>query len=204
MLITFVRGSALQGAEVDVGALVAVDEPERVVEVVGTRHEVGMTPDRVSAGHAAAGLEQRPQCGCVAQPSRPQLETDQRREGLLRRPAGRDGEARGDQRVLVARRRRIVSLSGATDSSVGVAAARVTVSTQPSTRASNVSSRASAACCSGVGDGWNKPSVSACCSDVGSLGSTCRDISSSCEVSTAMPSAYPRTSSTSRGASHGA
>ena len=61
----------------------------------------------------------------------------------------------------LARRRRTVSRSAAAAGSLLLAAASTTSSTQPSTSASAVSSRASAAFCSGVSSGSNSPPVSA-------------------------------------------
>src|SRR4051794_10376071 len=102
------EGSALEGADVDVGAMVAVDEGERVVEVLGRRHEVGVLPHGIAAGDAAPLLEQRPQRGRVTQASWSQLESRKRGEGLLGRAAGRPATAHrlAERRDRRQRRRR--------------------------------------------------------------------------------------------------
>ena len=69
-----------------------------------------------------------------------------------------------------ARRRAIISVSAGADGMFTVEAT-VTLLTQPSTRASTVSSRASVASCCGVISGLNTPEASASWTPEGSVGS---------------------------------
>ena len=66
-------------AEVELGLRVRL----RVGEVVGGRQQVRVVPDAVPAGDPAVLGERRPQRRRLAQPARPQFQTDQGAEGLL-------------------------------------------------------------------------------------------------------------------------
>ena len=157
--------------------LLVVDEAVRVIQVGSGRQHVRVLPQPVAPVDPPRVRERGPQPRGVPQPARPQLEADQRGEGLLGRAAGRPAPA---QRLAQRVRRR----SGAAS-----AASCTTASTQPSTSASAVSRRASAAFCSGVSSGWNMPCCSASCSCSGCAGSNWPTTSSSLLVSTLMPRA---------------
>ena len=70
-------------------------EAQRVVEVGGGRQQVGVHPHAVAGLGALPGAQRAPQRRGVAQPARPQLEADQRGEGLLGRSAGSAAAAEG-------------------------------------------------------------------------------------------------------------
>ena len=84
---------AQAGVELRLGQLARCDrvlaEAERVVEVLGRGEQVRRHPHAVAGLGALAGAERAPQRRGVAQPARPQLEADERGEGLLGRAAGR-------------------------------------------------------------------------------------------------------------------
>ena len=85
-------------------------------------------------------------------------------------------------------RRLIASASASPCGNRFFAASATTVETQPSTSASNVSSRASAAFCSGVSSGWNSAVPdSASLSASGLDGSICGIASRSAAASTLIP-----------------
>ena len=90
---------AQPGVEVLVGERLrrrgVLAEPERVVEVGGGGQQVGVHPHAVAALGALAGPQRSPQGGGVAEPTRAQLEPDERGEGLLGRTAGRAPAAYG-------------------------------------------------------------------------------------------------------------
>ena len=134
-------------------------EAGRVVEVVGGRQQVGVRPHGLAAVLAALGEHRPPQRGRVAQPPRPQLEPDQRGEGLPR-PARRWPGAGARSRA--ARRR-----------PAGAGWRRRRPPRRPSPRPARARSPAgpAPAFCSGVSSGSNRPPVSACCSDSGLDGS---------------------------------
>src|SRR5665811_2108362 len=62
---------------------IAADEAERVVEIVGRGHRVGVVPHRVTSLHAACCPQRGPEVGGVPRTTRAELEADQRREHLL-------------------------------------------------------------------------------------------------------------------------
>ena len=138
-----------------------VDEAQRVVEVRGGRHQVGVGPDRVAALGPAGLADGGPEVGRVAQPARPQLQPHEGREGGLGRPAARAASA--------GRSRPAAPAAGIH----GAVAWVTTSSTQPSTRASIVSSRSSVASCSGVFCGSNSPPSSVALSSSRLVGSIC-------------------------------
>ena len=71
------------------------DEAVRVVQVGRRRQHVRVRPQGVAAVDPARVRQRGPQPGGVPQPARPQLQPDQRGEGLLRRAAGRATAAQG-------------------------------------------------------------------------------------------------------------
>ena len=97
----------------------------------------------------------------------------------------------------VARRRRTVSASGTAAGIHRAVASVTTSSTQPSTRASIVSSRCSVASCSGVFCGSKSPPSSLAPISSRLDGSIPETASSSAEVSMVMPAAYCSTSTSS-------
>ena len=135
------------------------DEVQRLVEVVGGRQQVRVRPEPVAVGAAVAAGPSRP-TRCAASRSR----------------RGRSSRPTRVAKVCSAgppeaRRRRIVSASAECPGSRSLAASATTVSTQPSTSASSVSSRRSAICCSGVSSGSSTPLPSSCWMLSGLLGS---------------------------------
>ena len=90
------------GVEVvaDAGFGAPLDEAQRVVQVGRGRQQVRVTPDGVAALGPAGLAQRRPQVARVPQPTRPQLQPDQGREGRLGRPTG------GALRVVRSRRAR--------------------------------------------------------------------------------------------------
>jgi hypothetical protein len=146
-------------------------------------------PERVPALDAALLGERGPQRTGLAQLARPQLQADQRGEGLLGPPA--------------ARRRRNASPSWTTDGSRSPAAWSTTWPTQPSISASAVSNRARPAFCCGVSSGVKMPSSAIACIDSGSAGSTRLIASSIASRLTVMPLAYVSTAVSTWARSHG-
>ena len=102
-----------------------------------------------------------------------------------------------------ARRRRIASVSAALAGSLSPLACDTTSSTHPSMHANKVSSRATAAFCSGVSSGASKPPASTSCSASGLEMSTPPIASDKRSESTRRYCAYCSTAPSTRAASHG-
>src|SRR5699024_2141498 len=156
-----------------------VDHGGGIVEVLADGQEVGVAPQAVAPLGAHGRAHTAPQPGGLAGPPRTELEPAERGAGLIGRHTG------------------------------APAASVTQASTQPSTRASRVSSRPSAASLTLVtlGPIASAPPESISWSLAGSCsidGSRLEAKSSSPEVSTRMPRAYSSTVASTRARSHGA
>src|SRR5690606_21399279 len=63
----------------------ALEQPGRVVDLLGARQQIRVGPEAVAARGAAALGDEAPQRRRLAQPPRPQLEAHECSEGVLRR-----------------------------------------------------------------------------------------------------------------------
>ena len=168
--------AGFQVRNVEIGT--TADKGVGVIEVVRRGQQVGMGPDRVPAvdsrGPRSARARWLPPraAGAAAAPGRPGSRTSARPGPPL------------------ARRRLIASARAPAWGSRSEDAASTTVATHPSTRASTVSSRASAAFCCSVSSGWNSAAPdSASFRASGLAGSICGMASRSALASTVIPRA---------------
>ena len=169
------------GVEVRLAELVGrrgvLAEAQRVVEVGVGGQQVGVRPHAVAGLGALAGAQRAPQRGGVAQPARPQLEADQRREGLLGRATR--GPAAAYRLLELARGGHPLG-GGLADDLVDPALHQGEGDLEPLTAPP-----------AGRGDCWRSksPPSKASCIDAGLVGSIPRSCSSMASVLISMPRA---------------